>query len=222
MSTVEEKYDRFRELHDKKGAFVIGNPWDVGTARILTQIGYPALATTSAGLGFAMGKRSSAASLSRSEVIDNAAELAAATSLPVTADLEDGFGIAPETCAETITMAIDAGLVGGSIEDATGHADAPILETALAVERIAAAAEAARDKPFLLTARAENFLWGRHDLADTIARLTAFADAGAAYGAMMRAAEEVLDHGTFGYARESVSNAALTDMMADVKMPQRT
>ncbi|MGH6806408.1 MAG: isocitrate lyase/PEP mutase family protein, partial [Ensifer adhaerens] len=179
MSGQQEKFDRLRALHDRETAFVIPNPWDAGSARLLTSLGFEALATTSAGYAFSKGKRDSFASLSRREILENAAEIVDATDLPVSADLEDGFGAAPETCAETIRMACKVGLVGGSIEDATGDPDAPIYEISQAVERIRAAAEAARDLPFLLTARAENYLWGRPDLGDTIRRLQAFSEAGA-------------------------------------------
>lgn len=179
MSGQQEKFDRLKALHDRETAFVIPNPWDAGSARLLTSLGFEALATTSAGYAFSKGKRDSFASLSRREILENAAEIVDATDLPVSADLEDGFGAAPETCAETIRMACKVGLVGGSIEDATGDPDAPIYEISLAVERIRAAAEAARDLPFLLTARAENYLWGRPDLGDTIRRLQAFSEAGA-------------------------------------------
>ncbi|MGH6782832.1 MAG: isocitrate lyase/phosphoenolpyruvate mutase family protein, partial [Sphingomonadaceae bacterium] len=154
MSGQQEKFDRLRALHDRETAFVIPNPWDAGSARLLTSLGFEALATTSAGYAFSKGKRDSFASLSRREILENAAEIVDATDLPVSADLEDGFGAAPETCAETIRMACKVGLVGGSIEDATGDPDAPIYEISQAVERIRAAAEAARDLPFLLTARA--------------------------------------------------------------------
>lgn len=174
-----EKFTRFQALHAAPGAFVIANPWDAGTARLLTAAGFPALATTSAGYAFALGRRDSAAALTRGGLLANAAEIVAATPLPVSADLEDGFGPAPEDCAQTIREAITCGLVGGSIEDATGDPAAPIYPFDLAVERVRAAAEAARGQPFLLTARAENLLCGRDDLADTIARLQAFAEAGA-------------------------------------------
>lgn len=176
---VEAKFDTFRSLHHRLGSFVIPNAWDAGTARILTALGFEALATTSAGYAFSAGKRDSLQSLTRDEVLDNARSIAAATDLPVSADLEDGFGQDPEHCADTIRLAADMGLVGGSIEDATGDPNAPIFDFNRAVERITAAAEAARDLPFILTARAENFLWGRPDLGETIARLRAFADAGA-------------------------------------------
>ncbi len=176
---VEGKFAAFRQLHQRRGSFVIPNAWDAGTARILTTLGFEALATTSAGYAFSAGKRDSLQSLSRAEVLDNARSIAAATDLPVSADLEDGFGHDPEHCADTIRLAADMGLVGGSIEDATGDADAPIFDFDRAVERIAAAAQAARDLPFMLTARAENFLWGRPDLDETVARLRAFAEAGA-------------------------------------------
>lgn len=174
-----DKFRRFQALHTGSAPFVIPNPWDAGSARLLASLGYAALATTSAGYAFARGKRDSRACLTRDEILANAAEILAATDLPVSADLEDGFGAAPATCAETVAMACDIGLVGGSIEDATGDPAAPIHDFDLAVSRVRAAAEAVRDRPFLLTARAENFLCGRPDLADTIARLCAFAEAGA-------------------------------------------
>jgi len=175
----EEKLAAFRALHARPGAFVIPNPWNAGTAKILTALGFEALATTSAGYAFAVGRLDSSAALSRSEIIANAAEIVNATHLPVSADLEDGFAREPATCAETIRAAADIGLVGGSIEDATGDPGQPIYDFTLAVERVAAAAEAARDCGFVLTARAENFLHGRPDLDDTIARLHAFEMAGA-------------------------------------------
>lgn len=179
MSDQQVKFERFKELHSRGEAFVMPNPWDAGSARLLSSLGFEALATTSAGYAFSKGKRDSAGGLGRSELLENAAEIVAATKLPVSADLEDGFGAAPEVCAETIRMACDAGLIGGSIEDATGDAASPIYEFSEAVERVQAAAEAAKGLPFLLTARAENFLWGRRDLDDTIKRLQAFSDAGA-------------------------------------------
>ncbi|MDI6838411.1 MAG: isocitrate lyase/phosphoenolpyruvate mutase family protein [Rhizobiaceae bacterium] len=164
-------------MHER--TFVIPNPWDAGSARLLASLGFEALATTSAGYAFSRGKLDSFASLERREILDNAAEIVGATNLPVSADLEDGFGAEPETCAETIVLACEIGLVGGSIEDATGDPTTPIYDFSHAIERVRAAAEAARNLPFLLTARAENFLWGRPDLDDTIRRLQAFADAGA-------------------------------------------
>ena len=179
MSDQQARFERFKALHDGGQAFVIPNPWDAGSARLLASLGFEALATTSAGYAFARGKRDSFAGLGRGEILANAAEIVAATDLPVSGDLEDGFGAAPEDCATTIRLACEAGLVGGSIEDATGDPDAPIHGITQAVERIQAAAEAARDLPFLLTARAENHLWGRPDLDDTIARLQAFSAAGA-------------------------------------------
>lgn len=172
-------FERFRALHDRAGAFVLPNAWDAGSARILSALGYEAIATTSAGYAFSVGKRDSFAALTRDEVLANAAAIAAATDLPVSADLEDGFGAAPETCAETVRLAAGLGLVGGTIEDATGDPGDPLLPFAHAVERIAAAAEAARGRGFLLTARAENYLCGRPDLGDTIRRLQAFSVAGA-------------------------------------------
>lgn len=179
MIDQQEKFERLKALHERERAFVIPNPWDAGSARLLTSLGFEALATTSAGYAFSKGKRDSFASLGRGEILDNAAEIVGATDLPVSADLEDGFGVAPEACAETVRAACETGLVGGSIEDATGDPAAPIHEMSLAVDRIRAAAEAARDRPFMLTARAENYLWGRPDLDDTIRRLQAFSEAGA-------------------------------------------
>ncbi len=169
----------FYALHARPCAFIIPNPWDVGTARLLAAAGFEALATTSAGLAFTLGRRDGA--VSREETLANARAIAGATPLPVSADLENGFGPDPETVAETIRLAASVGLVGGSIEDATGDGDAPIYDLSLAIERIAAAVEAARalQFPFVLTARAENFLHGRPDLDDTIRRLQAFEKAGA-------------------------------------------
>lgn len=175
----QEKYETFKSLHERSDAFVIPNPWDTGTARILASLGFEALATTSAGYGFAVGKASSQAVFSREEIIQNAKEIVEATDLPVSADLEGGFGDAPEACAETMRQAMGVGLVGGSIEDATGNSDAPIYDFGHAVERVAAACEATANQPFLMTARAESYLYGRSDLDDTIKRLQAFSAAGA-------------------------------------------
>jgi 2-methylisocitrate lyase-like PEP mutase family enzyme len=179
MATQLEKYERFRALHERPGAFVLPNPWNEGTTRILTALGFEALGTTSSGYAFAVGRRDSTAGLTRDEVLDNAVTIVGATDLPVSGDLEDGFGAAPEACAETIRRAVDVGLVGGIIEDATGDPSRPLYEFDLAVERVAAASEAARGRSFLLTVRADNFLYERPDLDDTIRRLHAFADAGA-------------------------------------------
>ncbi len=179
MPDQQAKYERFKALHEGDQAFVMPNPWDAGSARLLSSLGFEALATTSAGFAFSKGRRDSYAGLGRDEILGNAAEIVDATDLPVSADLEDGFGAAPEIVAETIRRACEAGLVGGSIEDATGDPGAPIFDIGRSVARIRAAAEAARGKPFVLTARAENYLWGRPDLDDTIKRLQAFADAGA-------------------------------------------
>ncbi|QDD90846.1 isocitrate lyase/PEP mutase family protein [Pseudomonas oryzihabitans] len=272
MTNQREKFARFQHLHALDEAFVIPNPWDAGSARLLTSLGFEALATSSAGYAFAKGKRDSSATLSREELLANAAEIVAATHLPVSADLEAGFGAAPETCAETVRLACDVGLVGGSIEDATGDPVSPLYDFSLAVERIQAAAEAARGRPFLLTARAENYLCGRPDLDDTIRRLQAFSAVGAdvlyapglpdlesirmvcaavdkpvnvvmglagptfsvaelsavgvrrisvggsfaraAFGALLRAAQEVRTQGTFGYAREAIPGATLAALLA--------
>jgi 2-methylisocitrate lyase-like PEP mutase family enzyme len=181
MSTTQkEKAARFRALHDRAGAFVIPNPWDVGSARMLAGLGFQALATSSAACAVAMGRRDGG--LTRDEAIAHARAIVEATDLPVSADLEKGFGDAPEVVAETIRRAAEAGLVGCTIEDTTGNPDAPLFDLPLAVERIAAAAEAARalDFPFLLTARAHNLLYAAvPSLDETISRLQAFERAGA-------------------------------------------
>jgi 2-methylisocitrate lyase-like PEP mutase family enzyme len=279
MSDREAKFERLKALHKGDVAFVIPNPWDAGSARLLTSLGFDALATTSAGYAFSRGKRDSFAGLGRSELLANAAEIVLATELPVSADLEDGFGAAPETCADTVRMACQVGLAGGSIEDATGDQDAPIYELPQAVERIEAAAAAAREGRFLLTARAENFLWGKPDLGDTIRRLQAFAEAGAdvlyapglpdieairevcravdkpvnvvmglsgksytvaelseagvrrisvggsfaraAFGALLRAAQEVKSSGTFTYAKDAIPDAVLSQLMSQNKCTER-
>ena len=179
--SIEERAAEFRRLHEGPGAFVMPNPWDAGTARILTGIGYPALATTSAGLAYTLGRRDGESAVSREEALEHSALITAATDLPVNGDLENGFGHDPESVAETIRGAAAAGLVGCSIEDSTSAPGEPIYSLAHAVERIAAGAEAAAALPFpfILTARAENYLHGRSDLDDTIARLQAFEKAGA-------------------------------------------
>ncbi len=272
--TQVEKGQRFLALHARPGAFVIPNPWDAGTASILTHLGFEALTTTSAGLAFALGRRDGAGDITREETLANARAIVDATDLPVAADLENGFGDAPEDAAETIRLAGElAGLVGGSIEDATGDPNRPIYDFQHAVERMTAAAEAARALPFpfVLVGRAENFLHGRPDLDDTIRRLQAFEAAGAdslyapgltkaedirtvcaavskpvnvvmglksgsfsvaelaalgvrrisvgsalsraALGAFVRAAREMLDHGTFDFARDALPYAEANEMV---------
>jgi 2-methylisocitrate lyase-like PEP mutase family enzyme len=177
--TQAEKGRRFRALHERKGAFIIPNPYDVGTAHLLAHLGFEALATTSAGYAFTLGHRDGA--LTREQTLAGAQAIATATDLPVSADLEHGFGDAPDVAAEAIRMAAAAGVVGGSIEDSTGRSDSPIYELELAAERVRAAVAAARALPFpfTLTARAENYLHGRTDVHDTIKRLQAYQDAGA-------------------------------------------
>ena len=181
MMSQTEKAVEFQRLHQRERPFVIGNPWDAGSARILTSLKYEALSTTSAGLAFSLGRKDGTASVSRTEALANAKAIVEATSLPVAADLENGYGHSPEHAAETIRLAAEAGLVGGSIEDATGDEADPIYAFDHAVERVAAAAEAARALPFpfMFVARAENFLHGRRDLDDTIRRLQAYEKAGA-------------------------------------------
>ncbi len=177
--TQVEKGELFRALHQRNSAFIIPNPWDVGTARLLAALGFDALATTSAGYAFSVGQRDN--TVGRDKMMVHVEAIAAATDLPVSADLENGFGDDPETVAETIRLAAAAGLVGGSIEDTTTRPEDPLYEHQLAVERVRAAAEAARALAFsfTLTGRAENFLVGRPDLDDTIQRLQAYQEAGA-------------------------------------------
>jgi 2-methylisocitrate lyase-like PEP mutase family enzyme len=274
-ATQADKAQRFQALHARPGAFVIPNPWDAGTARILAGLGFEALTTTSAGLAFTLGRRDGRGAVSREETLANAKAIADATDLPVAADLENGFGDAPAAAAETIRLAGEqAGLVGGSIEDSTGDPARPIYDFGHAVERIAAAAAAARALPFpfVLVARAENFLHGRPDLDDTIRRLQAFEAAGAdalfapgltraediravcaavgkpvdavmglkaapfsvadlaalgvrrisvgsalsraALGAFLRAAREIREQGTFGFAEAALPYAQANDLMA--------
>jgi 2-methylisocitrate lyase-like PEP mutase family enzyme len=178
-ATRQEKFNVFRALHQPPGAFVIPNPWDAGSAKILTALGFEALATTSAGCAFSRGYLDSAPEVTRDVILQNAKDIVEGTSLPVSADLMNGFGHSPDICAETIRLAADAGLAGGSIEDSTGDSKNPIYDFQLATKRVAAAAEAAHASNLLLTARAENFLHGRPDLDDTIRRLQSFANAGA-------------------------------------------
>jgi 2-methylisocitrate lyase-like PEP mutase family enzyme len=181
MKTPAEKAAAFRALHERPGAFMIPNPWDAGTARLLAALGFEALATTSLGLANSLGRVDGTNGVSRAQVIENCRVIAAATDLPVNADLENGYAHEPRAAAEIIRLAAGAGVSGGSIEDATGEADRPIYEFQHAVERVQAAVEVARDLPvpFMLTARAENLLHGRPDLDDTIRRLQAFEKAGA-------------------------------------------
>ena len=195
MDVQTLRAEAFKALHERDGAFVIPNPWDAGSAKLLASLGFEALATTSAGLAFSLGQPDAEGALSLDDTLDNAGEIVDATALPVAADLENGFGDLPEDCAQTILRAAEVGLVGGSIEDASGRNDAPIYDFGLAVERVRAAAQAARSLPFPFTlcARAENLLHGRLDLDDTISRLQAYAEAGAdvLYAPGLRTVEEV-------------------------------
>ncbi len=179
MKTQMEKGRIFRALHARAGAFLIPNPWDVGSARMLERLSFEALATTSAGFAFSVGVPDGA--VDRDAMLEHLTAIAAAVDLPVSADLANGFGDAPATAAEAIRLAAAAGVVGGSIEDATGRADNPIYEIELAVKRIEAAVGAARALPFTftLTARAENYLHGKPNLKDTIKRLQLYQSAGA-------------------------------------------
>jgi len=179
MLTQAEKGRIFRGLHERDHAFIIPNPWDVGTAHLLEHVGFEALATTSAGYAFSVGRRDG--TIGRDEMLAHVSTIASTTDLPVSADLENGYGDAPDIVAETIRLAAATGLAGGSIEDATGLPDHPIYEKEHAVERVRAAVEVVRKLsfPFTLTARAENYLHGRPDLKDTIERLQAYQEAGA-------------------------------------------
>lgn len=179
MRTQVEKAELFKALHEQDGAFIIPNPWDIATARLLEHLGFQALATTSAGYAFSLGQRDNG--VSRVATMAHLRDLTAATSLPVSADLLNCFGDDPTTVAETIRLAAEAGVVGCSVEDATNQPTNPIYDFALAVERVRAAADAAHALPFpfTLTARAENYFVGRTDLEDTIHRLRAFRAAGA-------------------------------------------
>jgi len=187
--------EAFKLLHHRPGIFVVPNPWDAGSAKMLATLGFEALATTSAGLAYSLGKPDGDGAVTREETLENARIIVEATSLPVSADLENGYGDDPASCAETIRLAAAAGLAGGSIEDSTGKADNPIYSFELSVERVRAAVQAARSLafPFTLTARAENLIHGRPDLKDTIRRLEAFADAGAdvLFAPGLQTAEEI-------------------------------
>jgi len=177
--TQTEKALQFQALHRRAGTFLIPNPWDAGSARVLAGLGFEAFATSSGAAAATFGRRDG--QLTREEALSSARAIAGATDLPVSADLENGFGESPNTAAETVRLAAEAGLVGCSIEDSTGDKARPLYDLELAAERIAAAARAARSLafPFTLTARAENFVRGKPDLDDTIKRLQAYEKAGA-------------------------------------------
>jgi 2-methylisocitrate lyase-like PEP mutase family enzyme len=181
MRTQAERARSFRALHERSGIFIMPNPWDAGTAKLFASLGFEALATTSLGLASSLGRIDGTRAIGREELIANCREIASATDLPVNADLENGYADDPEDAATILRLAADAGVVGGSIEDATGDSAKPIYDFDLAVARVAAAARVAHSLPFpfTLTARAENYLHGRADLDDTIHRLQAFAAVGA-------------------------------------------
>lgn len=181
MRTQAERARAFRALHERSGIFIMPNPWDAGTAKLFASLGFEALATTSLGFANSLGRVDGTLAVSREELIANCREIASATDLPVNADLENGYADAPADAATIIRLAADAGIVGGSIEDATGNPAKPIYDFDLAVERVAAAVRVAHSLPFqfTLTARAENYLHGRPDLEDTLRRLQAFATVGA-------------------------------------------
>jgi len=237
MPTQAEKAADFEALHQRTEPFVIGNPWDAGTARMLTGLGFPALSTTSAGLAFTLGRRDGVAAVSTDEALANARSIVDATTLPVAADLENGYGHTPEAAAETIRLAAETGLVGGSIEDASGDPEKPIYDFDHSVERIAAAVAAARRLPFpfMLVARAENYLHGRPDLSKPVNVLMGIKGApplsvkelgalgvrrislGSAFSraaltAFYRAAREVADHGTFTFSEETFYMSELMDL----------
>ena len=199
MDVQTLRAEAFKALHERDGAFVIANPWDAGSARLLASLGFEALASTStstsAGLAFSLGRPDAEGALTLDETLDNAKAIVDATPLPVAADLENGFGDLPEDCAQAILRAAEVGLVGGSIEDASGQGAAPIYDFELALARVRAAVLAARSLPFPFTlcARAENLLHGRLDLDDTIRRLQAYAEAGAdvLYAPGLRSVDEI-------------------------------
>ncbi len=181
MPTQAEKAVIFQFLHNLPKPLIVANPWDAGTARILAALGFEAFSTTSGGLAITLGRRDGTASITRDEALANAKAIVEATHVPVAADLENGYGDSPQAAAETIRLAAEAGLVGGSIEDATNDPAHPLYDFDHAVERVSAAAETARSLPFpfMFVARAENYLHGKPDLDDTIRRLQAFEKAGA-------------------------------------------
>ena len=182
MPLTKQKAEHFEQLHNREDKIlVLPNAWDKGSARMMQAMGFEAIATTSAGYAFSVGKRDWPGEVNRKEALEHCAMMVKATPLPVSADLENGFGARPDTVAETIRQAAATGLAGCTIEDTTGKPDEPIFDFTHAVERITAAVEARRSlkRPFMLTARAENFLHGRPDLDDTISRLIAFEAAGA-------------------------------------------
>jgi 2-methylisocitrate lyase-like PEP mutase family enzyme len=280
MLTQAEKGAVFAELHRRPETFIIPNPWDVGSARLLAHLGFEALATSSAGYAFSIGKPDNA--VGRDAMLAHAGAIASATDLPISIDLENGFGDGPEMVAETIRLAAATGAVGGSIEDATQRADEPLYERARAVERIRAAAEVVRNLsfPFMLTARAENYLVGKPDLNDTIERLQLYQEAGAdvlyapgltskddiatlirsvdrpvnvlmglkgvkltvedmsatgakrisvgsglarcAFGAFLRAARDLREHGTFAFAEDAVDYRTLNSIFNSRRLDTRT
>ena len=271
--SLQQRAETFRALHQRSGIFVVPNAWDAGSAKILENLGFEALATTSAGLAFSLGKPDGDNFITREVTLSNAESIVSVTKLPVSADLENGYGDDPEDCAKTILLAAQTGLAGGSIEDATRDPNNPIYTFEHAVERVKAAVNAARSLPypFTLTARTENLIHGRPDLKDTIRRLEAFADAGAdvlfapglktreeieavvkavvprpvnvimgiantnfslnmlaeigvkrvsvgsgfiraAYGAVFRASEEILQKGTFSFANDATAYGELNKL----------
>ena len=193
MSEQTERAQRFLSLHRGGSPLLLPNPWDVGSAKLLASLGFEALATTSGGFAATLGRLDG--SVSREEALAHAATIVAVTDLPVSADLENGFADSPAGVGETARGAVQAGLAGFSIEDFSGRQDDPIFDIGLASERVAAAAEAAHGGPahLVLTGRAENYLHGRPDLADTIARLQAYQAAGAdvLYAPGVTAAEDI-------------------------------
>jgi 2-methylisocitrate lyase-like PEP mutase family enzyme len=242
--TQTEKARLFQALHQRTGAFLIPNPWDAGSARILAGLGFEAFATSSGAAAATYGRRDG--KLTRDEALASARAIVQATDLPVSADLENGFGNNPSIVAETVRMAAEAGLVGCSIEDWTGDKNRPFYELPVAVERVAAAVQSARSLPFhfTLTARAENFVRGNPDIDDTIKRMQAYEKAGAdvlfapalpdlaavrrvcsisfasslyraAVTGLIEAASEAKQHGTFNYVERSLVTADLNRFLAE-------
>lgn len=279
MSEAERRGTIFRDLHAMPEILVLPNPWDRGTARLFENLGFKGLATTSAGLAFSLGRRDGIGGVNADETFGHIRDMLDATSLPVSADLENGFGESPEAVAKTIIKAGAVGLSGASIEDATYRPEDPLFDLPLAVERIHAAVEAARTMrhPFVLTARAENFIRGRPNLDETLRRLQAYEKAGAdvlyapglpderalrlicgslikpfnyvagvgstrftleelraigvrrvtigtslvraALNTALRAAREIIDHGTFGYLEGIPTVAELNEAIDPIRNP---
>ncbi|HEY4150470.1 MAG TPA: isocitrate lyase/phosphoenolpyruvate mutase family protein [Chitinophagaceae bacterium] len=225
IQSQSHKTKLFKSLHERPGCFVIPNAWNAGSAKILTAMGFEAIATTSGGLAFSLGLRDGTRDVTREDNLANAKEIVSATALPVSCDFENGYSHSAAGLAQSIELAAETGLAGASIEDATGTAGSPIYELKEATERVRAAVEAANKLPFpfLITARAENFLHGRNDLKDTIKRLQHFEEAGAhvLFAPGLKSKEDILTvlkeihrplNVIMGFAGAGLAVAELADM----------